>query len=129
MNPRPASFAAGVLLLAPRFASAQPAPDRAEVVALSGTFLRDTAELPMEVDVTVVVTDVKGKQKRNARSKVAFVFRGHNGQTGRFSVRSTTGILSVRGMRDSFAPNLAVINALRGSTHGRATAWRWRSTA
>jgi hypothetical protein len=92
-------------------AAAADLPDRGQITALSKTFLRDSAELPMDVLVKTVVTDATGKKKRDAQSKVQFVFRGYNAATEKYSFRSTAGFMSMRILHDSLAGNFAAINA------------------
>jgi len=106
-------------LLVAGAAAADDIPDRGQITALSKTFLRDSAELPMDVLVKTVVTDAKGKTKRDARSNVQFVFRGYSAGTEKYSFRSTAGFMSLRILHDSFAGNLAAINAFsRLTPHG-----------
>jgi hypothetical protein len=94
-------------------------PDRGQVTALSRTFLRDSSELPMDVVVQTKVTDAKGKKKRDAHSSVQFLFRGYNGQSDKYSFRSTAGLMSIRILHDSVASNFAVVNAFsRIAPHG-----------
>jgi hypothetical protein len=109
MMPRHLPLAAAVLLGGVLFGQA--APDRNEITALSKSFLRDSAELPMTVAVETVVTNAKGKKVRNTHSTTGFIFRGYNGQTGNASFRMNAGLMSYRIMHDSIAPNFAVINA------------------
>lgn len=90
---------------------AQTAPDRDQVMAVSKSFLRDSAELPMDVDVTTVVKDAKGKTKRNAKAKIRFLFKGYSGKSGNFSFHSTSGMFGVRVLHDSVGGNFAVIAA------------------
>jgi hypothetical protein len=100
-------------------AAAADLPDRDRITALSKTFLRDSAELPMDVLVKAVVTDAKGKTKRNAKSNVQFVFSGYNAKAETYSFRSTAGFMSLRILHDSIAGNFAVINAFsRLTPHG-----------
>lgn len=100
-------------------AAAADLPDRAQITALSKTFLRDSAELPMDVRVRTMVIDAKGKTKRDAQSKVEFIFRGYNAGTEKYSFRSTAGFMSLRILHDSVAGNFAAINAFsRLTPHG-----------
>jgi hypothetical protein len=109
----------GSTLSAAGAASAADLPDRGQITALSKTFLRDSAELPMDVLVKTVVTDAKGKKKRDAQSNVQFVFSGYNAATEKYSFRSTAGFMSLRILHDSIAGNFAAINAFsRLTPHG-----------
>lgn len=101
-----------VLLLSGGMLMAQTAPTRDEITALSRSFLRDSAELPMDVTVATVVKDAKGKTIRDAHSTVRFLFRGYNSQAGRFSFRAEAGMMSRRIMYDSMGGSFAVIGAL-----------------
>jgi hypothetical protein len=106
-------------LLVAGAAAADDLPERGQITALSKTFLRDSAELPMDVLVKTVVTDAKGKTKRDAHSNVQFVFRGYNAGTEKYSFRSTAGFMSLRILHDSMAGNFAAINAFsRLTPHG-----------
>jgi hypothetical protein len=100
-----------VLLLSGGMLLAQTAPTRDEITALSRSFLRDSAELPMDVAVATVVKDARGKTIRDAHSTVRFLFRGYNAQAGRFSFRAQAGMMSMRIMNDSIGGNFAVIDA------------------
>src|SRR5664279_5091509 len=100
-------------------APAADAPDRSQIAALSRTFLRDSAELPMDVLVKTVVTDAKGRRKRDAHSNVQFLFRGYNAGAQKYSFRSTAGLMSLRILHDSFAGNFAAVDAFsRLTTNG-----------
>src|SRR4051794_26027644 len=100
-------------------AAADDVPDRGQITALSKTFLRDSAELPMDVIVKTVVTDAKGKRKRDAQSNVQFLFRGYNAGAEKYSFRSSAGFMSLRILHDSAAGNFAAINAFsRLTPHG-----------
>jgi hypothetical protein len=102
---------AAAVLLGGGILFAQSAPERAEITALSKSFMRDSAELPMTVAVETVVTNAKGKKVRNTHSTTEFVFRGYNGQTGRGTFKINAGLMSYRVMHDSIAPNFAVLDA------------------
>jgi hypothetical protein len=65
----------------------------------------------MDVAVNTVVKDAAGRQKRNSKSAARFIFRGYNGQSGQWSFRSNSGILSLKILHDSVAGNFAVIDA------------------
>jgi len=65
----------------------------------------------MTVAVETVVTNAKGKKVRNTHSTTEFVFRGYNGETGRYTFRTNAGLMSYRIMHDSIAPNFAVLDA------------------
>ena len=90
-------------------ASAQPTPaltlDR--VTALAKSYLRDSAEVPMNVAVTTVVTDQAGKLKRRAQSTVRLVFRGYNPQTGKFGFNGNSGWFNTWALRDSISGEFA----------------------
>ena len=86
-------------------------PNRGEITALARTFLRDSAELPMDVQVQTLVTDAKGKKKRDAHSNVRFFFSGFNAKSERYTFRSTAGFMSLRILHDSLAGNFVAINA------------------
>jgi hypothetical protein len=107
-------------------AAAADLPDRGQITALSKTFLRDSTELPMDVLVKTVVTDAKGKTKRDAKSNVQFLFSGYNARTDKYAFRSTSGFMSMRILQDSIAGNFALINAfsrltLNGSNPAEVT--------
>ena len=102
---------APALLLTSVILLAQTAPTRDEITTLSKSFLRDSAELPMDVAVATVVKNAKGKTIRDAHSNVRFLFRGYNAQSGRFSFRAQTGMMSLRILHDSVGGNFAVIDA------------------
>jgi hypothetical protein len=100
-------------------AAAGSLPDLSQVTALSKTFLRDSAELPMDVAVQTKATDAKGKKKRDAHSRVQFLFKGYNGAAQRYSFQASSGLMGLRILHDSSAPNFAVINAFTGlAPHG-----------
>jgi hypothetical protein len=86
-------------------------PDRGQMTELSKSFLRDSAELPMDIAVTTVVKDASGKQKRNATSTVRLLFRGYNAQAGRWSFHANSGLMARRILYDSMGGSLAVFDA------------------
>ena len=120
MRVQPILVLAPILLaLAPRLAGAADPPDRNQVTALSRTFLRDSAELPMDVIVQTKVIDGKGRKKRDAHSSVQFLFRGYRAAADQYSFRSTAGFMSLKLLHDSLASNFVVINAFsRIAPHG-----------
>ncbi len=65
----------------------------------------------MDVAVSTVVKDSAGKQKRNANSTVRFLFRGYNGESQRWSFRSSSGMFSTRILHDSLGGNFALMDA------------------
>jgi hypothetical protein len=81
------------------------------VMVLAKKYFRDSAELPMDVAVTTVVTDAKGKQKRNLRSTVLLVFKGYNQETGRFSFQGRSGWFNTGALRDSLSGDFAAFIA------------------
>jgi hypothetical protein len=85
--------------------------DAGRVTALAKMYFRDSAELPMDVAVTTVVTDARGKLKRRSQSSVRFVFRGYNQEAGKFSFRSNSGWFNTRALRESLSGDLAVFAA------------------
>ena len=86
--------------------------DHTKIAAVSKLFLRDSAELPMDVAVTTVVTDAKGKEKRRAQSTVHFLFHGYNLKTERFSFSARSGWFSTRALHDSMIGDWAVFQAI-----------------
>jgi hypothetical protein len=106
------------LLLAGFACFAQPggpisSADRAKITALSKTFLRDSAELPMDVAVQTIVTDASGNPKRRAQSTVRFLFHGYNQQAGSFQFEARGSWFNGGPMHDSLAGDFAVLDALR----------------
>jgi hypothetical protein len=92
-------------------APAGEAPDTASVTALFRMFLRDSAELPMDVLVRTVVTDSKGHQKRNTQATIHLLFRGYSEKAERFTFQSRAGLWDRRVMNDSMTGDLAVFGA------------------
>ena len=88
--------------------------DAARVTALAKMYFRDSAELPMDVAVTAVVSDAHGKLKRRSQSSVRFLFRGYNQEAGKFSFRSNSGWFNTRALRESLSGDLAVFFAVMG---------------
>ena len=82
------------------------------VYALALTFFRDTAEVPMDVMVTKVITDAGGKVKHRSQSTVHMVFNGYNQRTEKFSLRANAGPFSRETLRDSIAAGLPAFPAL-----------------
>jgi len=74
-------------------------------------FLRDSAELPMDVAVTTVITDPGGHEKRRSQSSVHFVFHGYNPQAEKYSFDSRSGWFNTGALRDSFTGDFAVSEA------------------
>ncbi len=85
--------------------------NRAKIATLSKMFLRDSAELPMDVTVTTVITDRAGREKRRSQSSVHFLFHGYNQQAEKFSFDSHSGWFNTGALRDSFSGDLAVFAA------------------
>jgi hypothetical protein len=81
------------------------------VMVLAKKYFRDSAELPMDVAVTTVVTNAKGKQKRNSHSTVLLVFKGYNQETGRFSFQGRSGWFNTGALRDSLSGDFAAFIA------------------
>ena len=77
------------------------------VTALAKTYFRDSAEVPMSVAVTTVVTDGAGKVKHRGQSSVSMVFHGYNQESGKFSFRGTSGWFNTGALRDSMSGDLA----------------------
>jgi hypothetical protein len=88
-----------------------------QIRQLARTYFRDSAEIPMSVDVTVVVTDAAGKVKRQIRSAAGMVFNGYNQGSGKFSLRANAAMFSAGAMHDSVSGDLAAFFA--GSLIGR----------
>lgn len=82
-----------------------------QIQALAKVYLRDSAEVPMSVDVTTVVTDPGGKVKHRGHFTAGMVFSGYNLGSGNFSIRATKGGLTPFGLRDSLSGDLATFFA------------------
>jgi hypothetical protein len=78
-----------------------------QIKALTKVYLRDSAEVPLNVAVTTVVTDVSGKQKHQGHLTASMIFRGYSLQSGKFSVQATKGGLTPFGLQDSLGGDLA----------------------
>ena len=81
------------------------------ITALAKTYFRDSAEVPMSVVVTTVVTDAAGKEKHRGQSTVSMVFNGYSQESGKFSLRASSGILNTGALRDSMSGDLAAFYA------------------
>ena len=81
------------------------------IVALAKTYFRDSAEVPMDVAVTTVVTGTNGKPKHRAQSTVRMVFHGYNLQSGKFSLRGNSGWFNTWALRDSMTGDMAAFVA------------------
>jgi hypothetical protein len=81
------------------------------ITALAKAYFRDSAEVPMDVAVTTVVTDRAGKPKRKAQSAVRMVFHGYNQQSHRFSLDGNSGMFNAWALRDSMSGNMAAFVA------------------
>jgi hypothetical protein len=92
----------------PAAACAQDVPHlrTAEVIALAKVYFRDSAEVPMDVAVTSVVTDRAGKSKRR-ESTVQMVFSGYSLEAGRFRLNGNSGLFNTGALRDSMSGNMA----------------------
>lgn len=95
-------------------AQAGEVPDAAPVTALFKMFLRDSAELPMDVLVKTVVTDSKGHQKRNTHATIHLLFKGYSEKGQRFTFTSRAGLWDRRVLHDSVTGDLAVFRAFSG---------------
>jgi hypothetical protein len=77
------------------------------VTALAKAYFRDSAEVPMSVVVTTVVTGPAGKVKHRGESSVSMVFHGYNQASGKFSLRGNSGWFNTGALRDSMSGDLA----------------------
>jgi len=115
---------AGILLLAAAAGVAQPIAgsgpvDPAQATALFKMFLRDSAELPMDVAVTTVVTDAAGRQKRHVQGTIRLLFHGYSQQRERFSFHASAGLMYRRLLNDSMAAELATFKAFAVVSPGK----------
>ncbi|SPE42032.1 exported hypothetical protein [Candidatus Sulfopaludibacter sp. SbA3] len=81
------------------------------VTALAKTYFRDSAEVPMSVVVTTVVTDGAGKVKHQGQSTVRMVFHGYNQASGKWSFRGNSGWFNTGALRDSISGEFAAFYA------------------
>ena len=81
------------------------------VTALAKVYFRDSAEVPMSVDVTTLVTNEGGKTIHRAHLTVGMVFNGYNQQSGKFSFRANSGIFSTGALHDSLSGDFAAFFA------------------
>jgi hypothetical protein len=86
-------------------------PDREKVTSLFKMFLRDSAELPMDVAVTTVVTNARGRQTRRSETTVHLLFKGYSQQAERFTWTSHGGFLHLRQLHDSLAGDFNIFKA------------------
>ena len=82
-----------------------------QITALAKVYLRDSAEVPMNVAVKVVVTDLAGKVTHQNELSTSMVFRGYSLGTGKFSIVSTKNGLTPFGVHDSLPGGLAAFVA------------------
>src|SRR5260370_30506348 len=78
-----------------------------QIKALAKVYLRDSAEVPLSVDVTTVVTDASGKEKHKGHLTASMVFRGYSLQSGKFSVQAKKDGLTPLGLQDSLGGHVA----------------------
>lgn len=90
-------------------AGAEVTVDRA--VALARAYFRDSAEVPMNVGVTTVVSDTAGKVKHRDQATVRLVFNGYNPRSGKGSLRANAGVLSKNEMYESLSGSFAAFMA------------------
>lgn len=83
--------------------------DRVKALAIS--FFRDSTEVPMNVEVTTVVTDPSGKVKHRGQGTAGMIFNGYNQGSHKFSLRANAGMMSAGVMRDSVSGDLAAFFA------------------
>lgn len=91
-----------------------------QVAAAAKTYFRDTAELPMSIAVTMVVTDASGKLKRRSHGSVDFIFHGYNPRSDKGTFTISAGIFQRGTMKESMGGNNAVLFAglmLRDALH------------
>jgi hypothetical protein len=82
-----------------------------QIQALAKVYLRDSAEVPMNVDVTTVVTDSTGKVKHRGHLTAGMVFHGYNIGSGKFSLYANKGGLTPFGLGHSLSGGLATFFA------------------
>jgi hypothetical protein len=85
--------------------------DLDQVKELALTYFRDSAEIPMNVDVTTTVMDITGKVKRRTQAAVVMEFNGYNQRSGRFSLRTNAGWLKTDSLHDSLSGDMAAFFA------------------
>jgi len=77
------------------------------VQSLAKAYFRDSAEVPMNVEVSTVVTDPAGKTKHSARSAVQMLFHGYSLQGHKFNLKGNSGWFNTWALRDSIPGDLA----------------------
>jgi len=82
-----------------------------QITALAKEYFRDSAEVPMTVAVTTVVTDNAGKVKHRGESAVRMVFHGYNQSSGKFSLRANSGWFNIGALRDSMSGDITTFMA------------------
>ena len=82
-----------------------------QITALAKVYLRDSAEVPMNVAVTVMVKDRAGKIKHQNQLSTSMVFRGYSLNTGKFSIVATKNGMTPLGLHDSLPGDLAAFVA------------------
>jgi hypothetical protein len=101
------------------------AADREQATAVFRMFLRDSAELPMDVAVTTVVTDPHGREKRRTRATVHLLFKGYSQQAERFSLTSRSGMFHLRELHDSIAGDFSIFKAFSMVAPGKDGQAKW----
>jgi hypothetical protein len=114
----------GVVLLAgmaclSHAAAAGERVDREKVAGLFKMFLRDSAELPMDVSATTVVTDAKGRETRRKHTVAHLLFKGYNERSGNFAATLHGNFFQMRTLYDSMAPVFALFKAFSLAVPGQ----------
>jgi hypothetical protein len=78
-----------------------------QIQTLAKVYLRDSAEVPMNVEVTTVVMDAKGKLTHRSHLTETTVFRGYSQGTGSFSMRANKQGLTPFGRWEAMSGEVA----------------------
>ena len=81
------------------------------LTALAKIYFRDSAEIPMTVAITTVVTDNNGKVKHQSQTTAGMVFRGYNLESRKFTVRATASMMHRGALGDSLPGDAAAFVA------------------
>jgi hypothetical protein len=113
-----AMLLAGMICLAQAGTAGEPV-DREKVAGLFKLFLRDSAELPMDVAVTTVVTNAKGREIRRKHTTTRLLFRGYSQQAEKFTLTANGSFFHLRELHDSMAPDFAIFKAFSMAVPGK----------
>lgn len=100
-----------VALLVASADAKDPDLDLDRIKALANSYFRDTADIPLTVAVTTVITDGSGQVKHRSQSTASMIFNGYVRDSGKIAPRANSGVLNPTAERDSMGGDMVAFFA------------------